>query len=209
MVEVARLPARGRARPGQLPRAANPSANAAPALDVDPTVAPELPCPHPYFSEDAQGLAVMGQFLALGLFVLAPIVWLIARWWVPAAVVMAFGALTLLASRAAFRWGDEHAMRGTFGPDDWARLQRELQAHEADLTRYARDHAGLTTPELVKGYLATHPRWPAFQLSDPSIAPLHFKISDWRDTIPRVVVGFGCDNNVVFNSSTMAVEQID
>ena len=172
-------------------------------------MAPEYPCPHPYFSEDALGLAIMGQYLALGLVVLAIIVWLITRWWVPAGIVMAFAALTFLACHAAFHWGDKHAMRGAFGADDWARLQRELQAREADLAQYTRDHAGQTTAELVKGYIAARDRWRAFQPTDPNIAPLHLEISDWRDTVPRVVVSFGCDNHVVFNSTTMAIEQID
>ena len=60
----------------------------------------------------------------------------------------------------------------------------------------------------VKSYLATHDL-PAFQFSKPNIAPLDFKVSDWRDTVPRVVVGFGCSNNVVFNSANMTVEQSD
>lgn len=154
-------------------------------------------------------LAAMGRFLAVGLFVLAVLVWIGTRWLAFAGVVAAMGVLTLLACYAAVRWGDQLIMRGAFGADNWTRLQHELQAREADLAQYSRENAGLTTSQLVKGYIAAHRRLPGFHFADPNIAPLHFKISDWRDTRPRVVVSFGCDNNVVFNSATMAVEQID
>jgi hypothetical protein len=50
---------------------------------------------------------------------------------------------------------------------------------------------------------------PEFQFTKPNIPPLDFKVSDWRDTVPRIVVGFGCSNNVVFDSATMTVEQSD
>jgi hypothetical protein len=153
--------------------------------------------------------AAMGRFLAIGLFVLAGLVWIGTRSLALAGTVGAMGLLALLACYAAFRWGDEGAMRGAFGDDNWTRLQRELQAREADLAQYGREHSGLTTSELVKGYIATHRRIPAFHFADSNVAPLHFKISGWRDTVPRVVVSFGCDNNVLFNSATMAVEQVD
>ena len=172
-------------------------------------MAPEYPCPHPYFSEYALGFAFVGQFLVVGLFVLAGLVWIRTRRLPLAGIVAAMGLLTLLARHAALRWGDELIMRGAFGADNWARLRRELQAQEADLAQYGREQPGLTTPQLVKGYIATHPRSPGFHFADPSIPPLYFKISDWRDTVPRVVVGFGCSNNVVFNSATMTVEQSD
>jgi hypothetical protein len=32
---------------------------------------------------------------------------------------------------------------------------------------------------------------------------------DWRDEVPRVVVSFGCGNNVSFDSASMEVEQSD
>ena len=48
-----------------------------------------------------------------------------------------------------------------------------------------------------------------FYFSDPEIPPLVFLISDWRDTVPRVVIHFGCSNNMVFDSKTMALQQID
>jgi hypothetical protein len=153
--------------------------------------------------------AAMGRFLAMGLFVLAVLVWIGTRWLTLTGTVAAAGLLTLLASYAAVRWGDERIMRGAFGADDWVRLQRELQEREADLEQYGRENVGLTTQQLVKGYIAAHRRLPAFQFADPNVLPLHFKISDWRDVVPRVVVSFGCDNNVVFNSATMAIEQVD
>lgn len=202
---------------GQYHRCADPGflmgrihpGNPAPTADVCPAVAPEYPCPHPYFSEDAMAFAVMGQFLALGLFVLAVLAWIGTRWLALAGAVVAMGVLTLLACYAALRWGDELIMRGAFGADNWSRLQRELRAREADLVQYSRENPGLTTSQIVKGYIATHRRLPGFHFADPNIPPLYFKISDWRDTIPRVVVSFGCDNNVVFNSATMVVEQVD
>jgi hypothetical protein len=199
-----------RGRGCALDQAATPRAgNAAPTVDVYPDVTAEYPCPHPYFSENAMFFASMGPFLAVGLFVLGGLAWIGTRWLALAGTVTGMGVLTLLACYAAARWGNELIMRGTFGVDDWTRLQRELQAREADLAQYVRDNAGQTTSQLVEGYLASHRGLPGFHFADIQIAPLHFKISDWRDTVPRVVVSFGCDNNVVFNSATMAVEQID
>lgn len=153
-------------------------------------------------------LAAMGMLLAVGLVVLGGLIWIGTRRLTPAGPVAALGMLTFLVSCATARWGDALIMRLGFGADDWTRLQRELQAHEADLAQYSRKNAGLTTSQLVKGYLETH-RLPAFHFTKPNIAPLDFKVSDWRDTVPRIVVGFGCSNNVVFNSASMTVEQSD
>ena len=153
-------------------------------------------------------LGAMGMAFALGVVVLAGLVWLGTRRLRPAGPLAAVGVLTFLASYAVGHWGDELIMRLGFGSDDWMRLQRELQAHEADLAQYSRENAGLTTAQIVKSYLATHDL-PAFQFSKPNIPPLDFKVSDWRDTVPRIVVGFGCSNNVVFNSANMTVEQSD
>jgi hypothetical protein len=146
----------------------------------------------------------MGMALAVGLVVLGGLVWIATR----QRTLAAIGVLTFLASLATAHWGDTLLMRVAFGADDWSRLQRELQAHEADLAQYSRENAGQTTPQLVEGYLATHDL-PAFHFTQPKIPPLDFKVSDWRDTVPRIVVGFGCYNNVVFNSATMGVEQSD
>ena len=106
-------------------------------------------------------------------------------------------------------FGDGLIMRWRFGADDWARLQRELRAREADLEQYGRENPGRTTSQLVEGYLATRYRSDGFHFADPTIPPLYFKISEWRDVVPRVVVSFGCYNNVVFNSATMTVEGSD
>jgi len=173
-------------------------------------VVPEYPCRHPYFSEIAAGLVVVcGPFLVLGLFVLAGLVWFGTRELRLAGKLAAMGLLTVLACYVVARWGDEFLMRTFFGAEDWTRLQQELQAREADLARYGGEHAGLTTSQIVEGYLATHRPLPQFHFTESRVRPLDFKISDWRDAVPRVVVGFGCDNNVVFNSATMAVEQSD
>jgi hypothetical protein len=140
---------------------------------------PQEPCRHPYFSEAGFALAAIGVLLALGLLVLAALIWITTRRRSPAGPVAALGVLSFLASRATGHWGDALIMRLGFGADDWTRLQHELQAHEADLAQYSREHAGLTTPLLVKGYLATH-SLPAFQFTKPSVPPLDFKVSDWR-----------------------------
>jgi hypothetical protein len=171
-------------------------------------MAHEPSCHHPYFSEVAMLLGALGMLLAVGLVVLAGLIWIGTRRLKPGGPMAAVGVLTFLVCFAVGRWGDALIMRLGFGSDDWARLQRELQAHEADLAQYSRENAGLTTSQLVEGYIATH-ALPEFQFTNPKIPPLDFKVSDWRDTVPRVVVGFGCYNNVVFNSATMAVEQSD
>jgi hypothetical protein len=168
-------------------------------------VAPEYPCPHPYFSEYALAFAGMGVLPAVGLLVLGGLVWIGTR----RLALAGMGVVTLAACYVIASWGDELSMRVAFGTDDWARLQHELQAREADLAQYCREHAGLTTAQLVKGYIASDRRLPWFHFADPSIPPLYFKISDWRDTVPRVVVSFGCSNNVLFDSTTMAVESSD
>jgi hypothetical protein len=152
---------------------------------------------------------MFGLPCAVGLLVLACLVGLATRRLQPAGTMAAIGLVTVLACYAVARWGDEFLMRAFLGAEDWTRLQRELQVREADLAHYGRAHAGLTTSQLVKGYLSTHRPLPQFHFTDPRVPPLDFKISDWRDAVPRVVVGFGCDNNVLFNSATMAVEQSD
>jgi hypothetical protein len=153
-------------------------------------------------------LGAMGMSFAVGVVALGGLIWIGARRLTPAGPVAAVGVLMFLVFFATARWGDGLIMRLGFGADDWTRLQRELQAHEADLAQYSRENAGLTTSQLVQGYLATH-RLPAFHFAKPNIAPLEFKVSDWRDTVPRIVVSFGCSNNVVFNSATMTLEQSD
>jgi hypothetical protein len=150
-----------------------------------------------------------GPILVMGLFALAGLVWFSARDRRLAATLATTGLLTAVACYATISWGDELVMRFAFGAEDWKRLQRELQAQEADLAQYGREHAGLTTSQLVKGYLETDRPWPQFHFANPRVPPLDFKISDWRDAVPRVVVGFGCHNNVVFDSATMSVEQSD
>jgi len=171
-------------------------------------VTPDCVDHHPYFTESFMFLGFMGMFLAVGVVVLAGLVGIVTRWLTPAGPLAAAGVLMLLVAYATARWGDGLVMRWAFGSDDWARLHQELEAHEADLAQYRRESAGLTTSQIVKSYLAAH-HLPAFQSSKPNIPPLDFKVSDWRDTVPRVVVGFGCSNNVVFNSTTMTVEQSD
>jgi hypothetical protein len=151
----------------------------------------------------------MGLYPAMGLFVLGGFVWIGTRRLALAGTVAAIGVTTLAACYAVARWGDELIMRVAFGTDDWTRLQHELQTREADLAQYCRENAGMTTSQLVEGYIATDRGMPWFRFADASIPPLYFKISDWRDTVPRVVVSFGCSNNVLFNSTTMAVESSD
>jgi hypothetical protein len=178
-------------------------------MDVFAAVTPEYPCPHPYFSEYALAFAGMGLYPAVGLFVLGVLVCIGTRRLARAGTVAAMGVVTLAACYAIARWGDELIMRVAFGTDDWTRLQHELQAREADLAQHCRENAGLTTSQLVERYIATDRRMPWFHFADPNIPPLYFKISDWRDTVPRVIVSFGCSNNVLFNSTTMAVESSD
>jgi len=101
------------------------------------------------------------------------------------------------------------AFRSQFSADDLARLQRELQMREADLERYGREHPGLSNSQIVEGFLATRHRREGFYFSDPAVPPLFFNVSDWRDNVPRVVVSLGCDNNIVFDSTTMDIEQLD
>jgi hypothetical protein len=77
-------------------------------------------------------LGGMGMVLALGLVLLAGLAWLATRQRTPAGALAAIGVLTFLASLATAYWGDTLLMRLAFGADDWTRLQRQLQAHEAD-----------------------------------------------------------------------------
>jgi hypothetical protein len=151
----------------------------------------------------------MGLYVAVGLFVLGSLIWMGTRRRALAVSAAGMGVSMLFASYASARWGDELIMRMSFGADDWTSLQHELQAREADLARYCRENAGLTTSQLVEGYIATDRSLPWFHFAEPNIPPLSFKISDWRDTVPRIVVSFGCSNNVLFNSKTMAVESSD
>ena len=104
---------------------------------------------------------------------------------------------------------DRLLLRSQFGTDDLARLQHELQVREADLERYSHKYTGVSNSQIVEGFLATYQRPNGLYFSDPTVPPLFFKVSDWRDTVPRIVVDFGCSNNAVFNSTTMAIEQLD
>jgi hypothetical protein len=169
-------------------------------------MSPEHTCLHPYFSESASAFALLGIFVGVGLLTLGGLVWIVTRRRGATGVIV--GTLVLPACYATLRWGDEFVMRSSFGTHDWERLQGELQSQEAELTRFAVANPGLTTSQLVAAFVATHTTR-VFEFSDSSIPPLTFKISDWRDTVPRVVVGFGCDNNVLFNSAKMSVEQSD
>jgi hypothetical protein len=47
----------------------------------------------------------------------------------------------------------------------------------------------------------------SFHFSDPTVPPVSFEVSAWRDKVPRIVVCFGCSNNIVFDSATMEIEQ--
>lgn len=51
-----------------------------------------------------------------------------------------------------------------------------------------------------RAHIATDRSLPWLNFADPSIPPLYFKISDWRDAVPRVVVSFGCSNDALLNS---------
>lgn len=163
---------------------------------------------HPYFTENFQFLGFMGMFFAVGLVVLAGFVGIVTRRRKPAGPLSAVAVLTFVASYTVARWGDGLILHWAFGSDDWRRLQHELQAHEADLAQYRRENAGLTTSQLVKG-LSRNPSPACVSFHQAQHPPLDFKVSDWRDTVPRVVVGFGCSNNVVFHSATMTIEQSD
>jgi hypothetical protein len=41
------------------------------------------------------------------------------------------------------------------------------------------------------------------------VRPVHFKVSDWHDTVPRIVVAYNACNNALFDPDTMWVEQSD
>ena len=122
--------------------------------------------------------------------------------------IFASGVL-MLAARSFARVDPVFSLPSQFGADNLARLQRELQVREADLERYGREHPGLSNKEVVRGFLITNQRSGDFHLSGAAAPPLFFKFSDWRGKVPCIVVSFGCNNNIVFNSATMQIEQID
>ena len=176
-------------------------------------------CPHPYFgpTEDILGLALMGMWLMLVVagfvIVVGALSWLVVRWRT-SIIILASGVLMLavvyFGGRLFLRHFDAaYVFRWQLGTDELARLQRELQTREADLERYGREHPDWSNEQIVKGFIATNTLPKRFYFSDPEIPPLVFLISDWRDTVPRVVIHFGCSNNMVFDSKTMALQQID
>ena len=168
---------------------------------------PEHCQPHPYFGL----IEMLWSFMLPTLVVAAIFILLGGASWIwsrsrAGPVVLACGVLMVAGclgdiDRAVLRW--------LFGAGDFARLQRELQMREADLARYGVEHPGWSNSQIVKGFLSTNGRPNGFYFSEPAVQPLFFKVSDWRDEIPRVVVSFGCSNNMVFDSMTMKIEQLD
>lgn len=175
----------------------------------------EQSCPHPYFSLTelvwfASVPVMLVVAVVAGLLILVGgVLWLRTRSRL-GAIIQLSGVLLLVAWFGGFIAPNAgSAFRSQFSADDLARLQRELQLREADLARYSREHANVSNSQIVKGFLETHRRWDGFYFSDPKVPPLFFKVSDWRDKVPRVVVSLGCSNNIVFYSLTMDIEQLD
>ena len=169
-------------------------------------------CPHPYFSALETWFFVAPlALLALAIFLafMGSLLWFATRSWMGALIVAGAALLGAVGFGAFGDIVDWFVVRWQFPSDDLARLQRELQDREADLERYGQEHPGVSTSRIGKDYLASRHRRTGFYFSDPEVPPVYFKVSDWRDAVPRVVVSFGCGNNVVFNSTTMGLEQLD
>ena len=92
---------------------------------------------------------------------------------------------------------------------EWRDLRRAIKAREAALRQYQLAHPSWTKEQVVKGFLKEGPVLPAFRFSDPAVGPIYFKISEWRDDVPRVVVAYNECKNALFDSDTMWVEQSD
>jgi len=169
---------------------------------------PAYPCPHPYFPSELLWVLAVPMLLLMASFlvVVGGLHWIATRSKIGVAIV-ASGALIVPAAFAGIV--DRLMLRSLFGTEDLARLQHELLIREADLERYGREYPGLSNSQIVEGFLATHQRPNGFFFDDPAVPPLFFKVSDWRDTVPRIVVDFGCSNNAVFDTTTMAIEQLD
>jgi len=172
--------------------------------------APLHPCSdHPYFPGEPppEHLPFYLIWLALRFVVLGGVCGAVARYWLwfmKAARICALCAGLLLIPSPLFLI--PFLLRQT---GEWQALRRTLQAHESELRRYAAAHPGWNSKQIVAGFLRERPRLSEFRFADPTVEPLYFKVSDWRDTVPRIVVAYNACNNAVFDSDTMWVEVSD
>lgn len=168
------------------------------------------PCPdHPYFPGEPapEDLFLLVIWAASRLVALGALCWVLARYWrrlmKPARICTAIaGGLVLLSPLLLIPF----ALRQT---GEWQALRRTIQAHELALREYRAGHPGWTNQEIVAGFLREAPKLPEFRFEDPSVKPVFFKVSDRRDTVPRIVVAYNQCNNALFDPDTMWVEQSD
>lgn len=179
-------------------------------LRCSPMPAAYDPCPgHPYFPGEPapEELFLLVIRSALLPVVVGALCWAAARCWprfMKAARICAASAACIVVLSPLLLL--PFALRQT---GEWRALRRTIQAHELSLRVYAAAHPGWTNKQIVAGFLRDGPQLPEFHFEDTSVTPVYFKVSDWRDTVPRIVVAYNACNNALFDPDTMWVEQSD